>query len=117
MRHEPFARLLLHQGATEIYESGVEPTVETFPSADPVAIATRRADDGSRSDYPARGGWAMDDPGILGAQGLLLLDVDDHRLEEVLSDQGRDECRQDHHAHQHRVLRLADQMVGEAVQG
>ena len=38
MRREPFTRLLLHRGATEVYEDGAEPAVETFPFVDPYRL-------------------------------------------------------------------------------
>ncbi|MGP8160006.1 MAG: Gfo/Idh/MocA family protein [Candidatus Dormibacteria bacterium] len=38
IRGEPFTRLLLHRGDTEVYEDGAEPAVETFPFVDPFRL-------------------------------------------------------------------------------
>jgi predicted dehydrogenase len=37
-RDEPFTKLLMHQGAEEIYAGGAEPAEETFPAVDPYRL-------------------------------------------------------------------------------
>lgn len=59
MRGEPFTRLLLHQGAGEIYADGVEPTEERFPFADPYRLEVEHLAGAIRGRFPLQ--FSLDD--------------------------------------------------------
>jgi predicted dehydrogenase len=52
MRREPYTKLLLHRGGTEIFLDGREPALEVFPFEDPFRLEVERFADAVRGRTP-----------------------------------------------------------------
>jgi predicted dehydrogenase len=52
MRREPYTKLLLHRGGTEIFLDGREPDLEVFPFEDPFRLEVERFADAVRGRAP-----------------------------------------------------------------
>ncbi len=59
MRREPYTKLLLHEGGTEIYIGGLEPVLEVFPFVDPYQLEVEHFSDAIRGRAPLR--WNLGD--------------------------------------------------------
>ncbi len=58
-RREPYTKILLHQGGTEIYTGGDEPTTEVFPHLDPYTLEVEHLSDAIRGRAPLQ--FGLDD--------------------------------------------------------